>query len=124
MLGKRKRLKELEAAVARLEHQGKVSSPTDTILSPAARDAVIVAADQTLTAILVPVRAAIVAGQTNKAVLLEAVRMPLIRVLAMVPEPQMAEAHLVVWSTFISELIDKMLELDQARVNGQGAHLC
>lgn len=115
MLGNRmKKLDEtaarLEAAAARLEHQDRIAVD----VSPEVRDAVIVATEATLNAILVDVHAAIVAGQHNKATLLAAVRMPLIRVLAQVPEAQMASATLTVVSTLISRLIDKLLELELA----------
>jgi len=100
MLGKR--LKKLEATVARLEHEAAMAAS----VSPDVRDAVIVAANATLTHLLVDVRVAIVAGERDKAALLKAASAPLLRVLAGVPERQLASAILTANTTLISRLID------------------
>ena len=111
MLGKRLAKLEgiaarLEAVAARLEHQDAMAR----YASPEVRDVVITGADATLTHILVDCRAAIVAGERDKAALLKAASVPLIRALATVPEQQMASATLAANTTLLSRLIDHLID--------------
>lgn len=96
----------LEAVAARLDRQEALAAS----LSPGLRDTVIVAANETLTHVLVDVRAAIVAGERNKDALLRAATAPLLHALATVPERQMAEALFAANTTLMSRLIDHLLD--------------